>query len=184
MEQKDYKTEIIIALLKGESHVREIAKNLSINHMMISRKIKELSDENIADYKEKGKNKVYFLKNTIEAKTHIFKAEQYKLIRILGKYPNLREIFEKIQKDKRIKMSLLFGSYAKGIAKPNSDIDVYIETSNKEIKKDTENINSSLSIKIGKYNKSNLLAKEIEKNHIIIKGVEEYYEKHRFFEQT
>ena len=42
MEQKNYKLEIINVLLKGNSHVREIAKKLNINHMMIVRKIKEL----------------------------------------------------------------------------------------------------------------------------------------------
>ena len=41
---------------------------------------------------------------------------------------------------------------------------------------------TKLSIKIGKYDKSNLLIKEILKNHIIIIGVERYYEKNRFFE--
>ena len=43
-------------------------------------------------------------------------------------------------------------------------------------------INSRLSIKIGKYNKDNLLIKEIEKNHVIIKGVEIFYEKYKIFD--
>ncbi|MCD4666552.1 hypothetical protein K8R47_01960, partial [archaeon] len=61
MEQKDYKLEIINELLKEENHIRGIAKNLKINHMNILRKINELSKENVVDYKEKGKNKTYFL---------------------------------------------------------------------------------------------------------------------------
>jgi len=68
MEQKDYKLEIMNELLKGENHVRGIAKKLNINHMTIARKIKELEKENVADYREEGKNKRYFLKKTIEAK--------------------------------------------------------------------------------------------------------------------
>ena len=48
--------------------------------------------------------------------------------------------------------------------------------------KDLEIFDSKLSIKIGKYDKKSLLIKEIEKNHIIIKGVEEFYEKTNFFE--
>src|SRR3989338_1455082 len=85
---------------------------------------------------------------------------------------------------KRIKLAVLFGSYAKGIAKLESDIDIYIDTANKTIKGELSLINSKLSIKIGDYNKSNLLIREIEKNHVILKGVEEYYEKNKFFEQT
>ena len=41
MEQKDYTLEIVNELLKGKSHIREIAKKLNTNHMKILRKIKE-----------------------------------------------------------------------------------------------------------------------------------------------
>ncbi len=78
-------------------------------------------------------------------------------------------------------MAILFGSYAKLIAKKQSDIDLYIDTDDKKIKKDVELINTKLSVKIGRYDKDNLLIKEIEKNHVIIKGVELFYEKNKFF---
>ena len=61
-----------------------------------------------------------------------------------------------------------------------SDIDIFVETEKREIKKELELINSRLSIKIGKYDKKNLLIKEIEKNHVIIKGGELFYEKFEF----
>lgn len=182
MEQKDYKLEIVNRLLNNEDHIRELAKKLSTNHMTILRRIKELEKENVVDYKEEGKNKVYFLKKTIEAKSYVFKTENYKLLKLLEKYPRLRNIIEKIQKDRRIKLAILFGSYAKGIAKQDSDIDIYIETQNRKLKQEIQMIDSRLSIKIGKYDKSSLLIKEIEKNHVMIRGVEEYYEKNKFFE--
>jgi predicted nucleotidyltransferase len=182
MEQKDHSMEIVNELLKGKNHVRAIAKKLNTNHMNIVRKIKKLAKENVVDYKEEGKNKTYFLKKTIEAKNYVFSAENYMLNKVLKKYPNLRGIIEKIQKDKRIKLAILFGSYAKELAKPDSDIDIYLETKNKKIKEEISLINSKISVKIGKYDKFNLLIKEIEKNHVIIKGVEIYYEKNKFFE--
>ena len=40
MEQKSYKIEIINDLLRGNNHIRGIAKNLHINHMTIARKMK------------------------------------------------------------------------------------------------------------------------------------------------
>ena len=104
------------------------------------------------------------------------------LKKIVEKYPQLRNVIEKIQNDRRIKIALLFGSYAKRIAKQDSDIDVYIETADKKIKQEISLIDSKLNIKIGKYNNSNLLIKEIEKNHVVIKGIENYYEKNKFFE--
>ena len=74
------------------------------------------------------------------------------------------------------KLIILFGSYAKNIAKPESDIDIYLETEDQNIKKKTEEINSKLSVKIGAFNKDSLLIKEIIKNHVILKGAERFYE--------
>lgn len=181
MEQKDYKLEIVLELLKGENHARGIAKSLETNPMNISRNIKELYKENVVDYKELGKNKTYFFKKTSEARVYIFMSEGYKLLQILKKYSTLRTIIDKIQADKRIKLAILFGSYAKNLVKKDSDIDIYIETEDKKLKKELEGIDSCLSIKIGKFYKENLLIKEIIKNHVIIKGMEEYYGKAEFF---
>jgi len=182
MEQKDYKLEIINELLKEENHLRGIAKKLGTNHMTISRRIRELEKENAVDSKIRGKNKVYFLKKTIEARSYVLTAEIYLLNQVIKKYPLLRGIIETIQKESKINLAVLFGSYAKGIAKPESDIDIYIDTKSSELKKSLSIINIRLSIKIGEYNKSSLLIKEIEKNHVILKGVEEFYEKNKFFD--
>ena len=182
MEQKDYKLEIVDELLKNDNHARGIAKNLETNHMIIVRKMNNLSKENVVDYRQQGKNKVYFLKKSAEAKAYAFMTESYKIVRILKKYPQLRGIVEKIQKNKEIKLAVLFGSYAKGTAKTESDIDVYLDSTNGVLKKELEKLDTKLSVKIGKYNKSNLLIKEIDKNHIIIKGIEQYYEKSGFFD--
>ncbi|MCX6795915.1 MAG: nucleotidyltransferase domain-containing protein [Candidatus Falkowbacteria bacterium] len=181
MEQKDYKMKIIGELLKGENHVRGISKSLRTNHMNISRRIKELSKENVVDFKIEGKNKTYFLKNTHEARTYLLIYESYKLLRILEKYPILRSIIERIQSHPKIKIAILFGSYAKGLAKQDSDIDIYIETEDKKLKDELGQTHSKLSIKIGKFDKDNLLIKEIIKNHVILKGAEEYYDKAKLF---
>ena len=66
--------------------------------------------------------------------------------------------------------------------KKDSYIDIYIETTNNKLKKEIEKISTKISLKIGKYDKSNFLIKEIDKNHAIIKGIEKYYEKKGFFD--
>ena len=177
MEQKDYKSEIVGLLLKERYHIRGLAKKLDTNHMIVVRKIRELAKSNVVDFVQEGKNKTYFLKKTAEAKVYVFMAENYKLIQTLTRYPALRGIVERIQKDKKIGLAILFGSYAKGLAIKNSDIDIYIETKNRSLKKELQLIDSKLSIKIGEYDKESPLIQEIEKNHVIIKGVEGYYEK-------
>ena len=80
-------------------------------------------------------------------------------------------------------MIILFGSYAKGIAKKESEIDIYIETTNNSIKERIKSINSRINVKIGKFDANSLLIKEIIKNHVILRRVEQFYEKSRFFEQ-
>ena len=181
MSQKDYNKEIILNLLKTPNHIRRLAKELKTNQMMISRKIKELEHGNIVDYRQEGRNKVYFLKKTLEAQESIFISEHYKLIQTAKEYPLLRNIILKIKTNPKIKLAVLFGSYAKGLAHKDSDIDIYIETINKELKKEIEQLNTKVSLKLGKYDSNSLLIKEIEKNHVIIKGVEQYYEKSKFF---
>ena len=177
MEQKDYKFEIVNMLLKKNNHVRSLAKKLGTNHTTISRKIKELSELNIVDYKQEGKNKVYFIKKNPEAKAFIFMTENYKLNQILKKHPYIRKIIEKIQGNKKIRLAIIFGSYARGEETKKSDIDIYTETMDRKIKKDLEMIDSKVNVKIGQYDRKNLLIKEMEKNHVIVKGVEKYYEK-------
>lgn len=182
MERKDYKLEIINDLLGNKHHVRALAKKVHTNHTTVLRKLKELYSENVVDYVREGKNKVYFLKKTSEAKTYIFMTENYRQKKLLEKYPNLRKIIEKIQGNNKIKLAVIFGSYAKFSSNENSDIDVYIETEDKTTKSETEKIHSKINVKIGKYDRKNLLIKEIEKNHVIIKGVELFYERNKFFE--
>ena len=180
MSQINYN--IIKNILNKPNHIRGLAKELKTNQTTIARKIKELEEENIVDFKIEGKNKTYFLKNTIEAKEYVLIVEHVELLEIIKVYPILRNIIDKIKKEEKIEIAILFGSYAKRISNKESDIDIYIETKNKKIKEKIENINTKLSIKTGEYNKNNILIKEIEKDHIIIKGVEKYYEKNEIFE--
>ena len=76
---------------------------------------------------------------------------------------------------KRFKVAILFGSYAKGLAKKGSDIDIFVETGSSELRRELEKLNSRLSIKIGKFDGKSLLGKEILRNHVVLKGVERLY---------
>ncbi|MEN7982625.1 MAG: nucleotidyltransferase domain-containing protein [Nanoarchaeota archaeon] len=174
--------EIILVLIKSKVHLREISRILKESHSTILRKMNILLKENIIDYKEEGKNKTFFIKNNLKAKNYIYSAEIYKFSKLLKKYPELEIIFEEIKNKFSQEMIILFGSYAKGIAKKESDIDIFIETQDKKVKSKIEYINSKINVKIGKFDMNSLLIKEINKNHIIIKGVEKFYEKNKFFE--
>ena len=174
--------EIIEVLLDSELHVRAIASKIGTNHMTVLRRLNELMDVNVLDCQTQGRNKVYFIKRNAEARSKIFMTELYKLSRILAKHPILRNIITKIQNEPDIKLAVIFGSYAKGTADKESDIDIFIETNDRKIKQSIEKLNTRLSVKIGMFEPKNILAREIIKNHVIIKGVEIYYEKNNFFD--
>jgi len=181
MSQNNYSIQIVAELLKKENHIRSLASLLKTNQTTIARKVQELYRDNIVDFQREGRNKVIFLKKTLEAQELAYIAEQMKLIEVIEKYPLLRRIVEEIKKNEKINLAILFGSYAKGIARKESDIDIYLDTTNSKLKEQIENIDSRISVKIGNYNKDSLLIKEIDKNHVVIKGVEIYYDKNKFF---
>lgn len=181
MEQ--LKFDIVLTLLKEKkSHVRGIAQNIGASPSKVSRTLKEMVKKNIVDFETAGKNKVFRLKKGIESASYAYMAEHYKLFKLFQKYPEMAVICEDILKKTDEKLIVLFGSYAKFRANKNSDIDVYVETKNRNTKTDIENINSKLSVKIGSFDTSSFLAKEIIKYHIILRGVEYFYEKNKLFD--
>jgi predicted nucleotidyltransferase len=182
--EQNLTNEIVAVLLQTDLHPRGMAEKLQTNHMTIARNLHNLVDENIADYRTEGKNTVYFLKKSIEGRNAAMIAELYKQSRIVSAYPVLRGIFQAVQKMPDIPLALLYGSYAKGLPTKESDIDIYIETLNSTIKKQLEQRHSLLSVKIGEFDPNSLLIREIIKDHIIIKGVEVYFDKTGFFEKT
>jgi predicted nucleotidyltransferase len=184
MAQKGYnlELEIILLLLKGERHLRDIAKQLNESHSTVSRKLNKLTIENILDYRIEGKNKVFFIKKNLQTKSYVFNAERYKLIKLLKEYPELNIIMEDVLKKTEEKLIIVFGSYAKFIAKKSSDIDIYVETKSRKVKEELESIHSIIKVKIGDFDLDSNLIKEVVKNHVIFRGVEEFYEKIKFFE--
>jgi predicted nucleotidyltransferase len=176
--------EIILLLEKEDLHARALADLLVANHITIGRKLMDLRKDNIVDFRIKGKNKVFFLKRSMEGRNAAMIAEIYRQSRILSRYPILRGIFRKIQEMPNFTLSLLFGSYAKELAKTDSDIDIFIETMDNNVKKQVEKYHSALSVKIGPFDRNSPLIREIMKDHVIIKGFEAYFDKTGFFEET
>ena len=169
--------EIVESLLRADNHVRGIAKKLNESHSTILRKLNNLKKENVIDSRKEGKNKIFFLKKNLVSQTYILQAELHKLTKLLRHNPELSIIFEEILNKTDEKLILLFGSYAKRLAKKDSDIDIYIETKSRSVKKIIEDIHSKINVKIGAFDIKSPLIKEIIKDHIIIRGIEVFYDK-------
>ena len=169
--------DIIELLLKADNHVRGIAKKLNESHSTILRKLDNLKKENVIDSRKEGKNKIFYLKKNLVSRTYILQAELHKLTKLLQQNPELSIIFEEVLKKSDEKLVVLFGSYAKGLAKKDSDIDIYIETKSRNVKKTIEEIHSKINVKIGTFDTKSPLIKEIIKDHVIIRGIEVFYGK-------
>lgn len=167
---------ILEQLANRPTHIRELARKLNTNQTTIARKLKDLEEQNVVDFKTEGKNKVCFVKDSLESQEHIKIMEHIKLTKLLQKHPVFRQITLELNNNKEIPLAILFGSYAKNSETKNSDIDIYLETKSAKIKLQIEQLNSKISVKIGEFDKNSLLIKEIIKTHIIIKGVDRYYE--------
>jgi predicted nucleotidyltransferase len=179
--EQNLSNEIVLRLLREPAHLRGLSGTLQVNHMTIARKLAVLQNDNIVDYTKEGKNKVYFLKKTIESRNLAMASELYRQSRAVAHYPLLRGVIQSVLAIPEIRFALIFGSYAKGTAHEGSDIDLFIETPDRELKKRLEQQNSLVSVKIGPFDRESPLIREIMSNHIIIRGVEDYFEKTQFF---
>ncbi len=184
VQNRNIEHEIILQLINGKSHVRAIAEAINEPHPTVSRKLSLLLQENAVNYESEGRNKVYFLKKNTLAKNYVLNAEHYKLTKLIKKYPPLLALVEDIQAKSPSTIVAIFGSYAKFIADKNSDIDIYIETSNSKVKETVASIHSKISLKIGPFDLHSPLIKEIIKNHVILKGFEGFYDRSGFFKET
>lgn len=182
MVQKEYKLEIILNLLqKGENHLRSIAADLETPHTTVLRKLNSLVDENVVDFRVEGKNKVFFLKKTLNARNYAYMAEHYKLKKFLEKYPEFSIIIKEILEEAREELVVLFGSYARLEAKKGSDIDLFVEGRDTTLRSRLKQVNDRINVKLGDFDTDNKLIKEIIKDHVILRGVEVFYDKNKFF---
>lgn len=173
---------IILLLIREKIHLRGIAKKLGQPHSTIARNLEFLKKSNIIDSKVEGRNRVFFLKKNIKSMNYVYNAERAKLTMLIEKYPELDVTLEDIMKYHKETLIILFGSYAKFSAKKDSDIDIYVETKNRNVKNAMESMNSKISVKIGLFDMKSNMIKEIIKNHVIIRGVEDFYERTGFFD--
>ncbi len=170
MLQKRNDLEIVEIIRKKPAHIRLISEKLNLIPSTVFRTLNNLEKEKVVDFTREGKNKIYYLKETIEAETYLFMTEHYKYLKLMQD-PYLRRKISQLKKIFSEELIILFGSYAKGESTKHSDVDIYIET-NKKISDVPENI----QIKRGKLDKNNDLTKEIVKDHVIIQGIERFYQ--------
>ena len=102
--------EIILSLIAKESHVRMLAVELKVPHSSILRKLEDMKQKQLVDYRTEGKNKVYYLKKNIFVQKSVVDAENYKLLKIADKHAFLSVLFKSILSNSNSPLIILFGS--------------------------------------------------------------------------
>jgi len=156
---------------------RDIAKKLKLNQKTVSNILAKLEKEDILKFSQEGRNKYYFLnKFNPDIKEIIKVIEISRKIKFLKKNAKLRGLFDNLEKNSE-GVFAVFGSYAKGENTKNSDIDIFSLGKTPEIEKLEKSYNVKINIirsSKAKFDKNENIIKEIIKNHIILKGIEEF----------
>lgn len=109
-------------------HVREIARKTKVDVKAIQLQLKRLERANILSSALKGKNKEYRLNLTnFTARYYLSMAEAFITIAFLDKNFQIKKVITEIS-GKIDGIILLFGSFAKGYATKESDIDIFVIT--------------------------------------------------------
>jgi predicted nucleotidyltransferase len=156
-----------------------VAKKLKMNQKTVSNILNSLEKENIVKYSTEGKNKYYFLNKLNPKIKDIMKiVEIERKNAFIEKHSKMRDLFVLLEKRTQ-GILVIFGSYANFTNNEKSDLDIFVIGNIKE-KRDLEEkydvkiniVNSSKE----KFNKEDIFIKEVIKNHIILRGCEDFIE--------
>ena len=162
----------------------DIARKKSLNQKSVSNALNKLEVEGFLKSKTVGKNKEFSLNldNMETVKNFIVAAEHIRTANFLKKQALIKEIILKIGPAFN-GIVIIFGSYAKGTQKKDSDLDIFIAGAydRDKVYKVSELYNLQINVKnypasaFRRALKSkDILLTEIIKNHVIISGAEEF----------
>ena len=162
-------------------YVREVGKILSISPRTAQLNLEQLERLRVLASKLQGKIKLYVLRRNEITKEYLKLAEMFKLIRFFEGNELIREVISKI--DPYIEgLGLIFGSYVKGTQKQGSDLDIFVagKCDKHRVREISNRYGLNVSIKNYLLNvfkrdfRKDILAKEVIKNHIVFRGVEQF----------
>jgi predicted nucleotidyltransferase len=155
----------------------QVAKKLKMNQKTVANVLNALEKQNIIKYSTEGKNKYYFLNKLNPQISDTLKIlELGRKNNFVAKYSKFRELFIALEK-KASGILIIFGSYANFTSNEKSDLDILILGKIGEVKDLEEKYGLKINIvrsNKDKFNKEDVFIKEVIKNHIILKGVEEF----------
>jgi predicted nucleotidyltransferase len=163
-----------------EYHVREIQRILNIGLGTVQSVLKLLEKRTVLRSRNVGKSKVYSINKTEISRFYFVMAEAYKATAFIAKNALIREVIASITPHIH-SIGLVFGSYAKGLEKEDSDLDVFIVGKYDKEKIDEIGRRYGLDINIKNYPikifytemGKDILITEVLHDHIAFKGIDE-----------
>ena len=163
---------------------RYIAKKKSLNQKSVANILNKLEMEGFLRSTTVGRNKGFSLNldNLESVKNLIVAAEHLRTAGFLRKNTLINEIIRKV-KPAFDGIVIIFGSYAKGVQKKGSDLDIFIAGIYDRDKVHEVSGLYNLQISVKNYPQGifkralknrDILLNEVLKNHIIISGIEEF----------
>ena len=163
----------------SEYYIREVCRHLPMSHGTAQSVLHSLEKRNVLASVTKGKTRLFRLTNSTEASQYCKFCELYKRLIFISEQIYAGEILERMHQyiDG---MYAVFGSYAKGSAQEDSDLDLLIVGTYDREKTDKTAALFGMEINIQNYEKcafeSNIktdpLLREIMKDHVIFGNVE------------
>lgn len=165
---------IILSLFTNgfpQLHIRDIARKCDIAPRTAQLILSDLSKKGVLTYESKGRTILYSIQINSISEYYLCLAESYKKTVFLKKYPEISHL--KIDS----KIAIIFGSYAKGIEKKDSDIDLLIigEYDKNSVKSFEKTYRKTIDVKQypeNAFKNPDILIKEVLQNHVILVGQE------------
>ncbi len=165
-----------------EVYGRELIGKASMSQKGIALALEELEKKGILKSRKRGNMKYYRLNtDNTEIKDIIAITELTKKIGFLSKHRKIAHALHDLKGDDRIVG--IFGSYAKGTQKEDSDIDLFIigKRTGREYAQEGKKLRLNISVKHFKKNEwaklimqKNSLCREIISNHALLYGTEKF----------
>lgn len=166
-----------------EYYIREVQKLLKISPRTAQLALSFLEKKTVLESAIKGKIKIYRIKKSFIAGDYLMLAEMYRRIKFMENNILVKDIIQKVS-PLISGIAFVFGSYAKGAQKEDSDLDLFVigpYNANK-----VKEISKLYGIKINvkayplsifeKNYKEDILIREVLNDHVVIKGVEKLME--------
>ena len=143
--------EVLSVLFSGKDlSFHDLSKEVKISVMGVSKIIKKLEKEKIVNVVRIGRSSIARLNKTRENIELLSLTEKYKFEKFINKYPNLKGFLMQLKERTRTKIDflLIFGSYASGEISSDSDLDLLVASSNKDIYKILDELSVLIDVNI------------------------------------